>query len=68
MVSVALPSLKQYSGFVPLSDTYPGFLRRVDETLKSKDTNKDQRLQLAKQNTWEHRLEELSKLITSALT
>lgn len=67
VVSTALPSLRQYAEIVPMPETYQGFFRAIDEAIKSEDRNKERRLELAKKNTWEVRLEELSKLITRAL-
>lgn len=67
VVATPLPSLKQFANIVPMPETYQGFVHAITEAVKSGDANKDKRLELAKKNTWEHRLEELSQLITGAL-
>lgn len=68
VVAMALPSLQQFADKVHLAESYQGFIRAVDEAIKSDDPNKaKQRLELARKNTWEHRLEELSRLIETAL-
>ncbi|MCX7766806.1 MAG: hypothetical protein N2246_08915, partial [Candidatus Sumerlaeia bacterium] len=67
VVATPLPSLKQFANIVPMPETYQGFVYAITEAVKTGDTNKDKRLELAKNNTWEHRLEELSQLITEAL-
>ncbi|MCD6386276.1 glycosyltransferase [Candidatus Sumerlaeota bacterium] len=67
VVAMALPSIQKYADIVYLPESYQGFIRAVDEAIKSEDVNKAKRLELARENTWEHRLEELSRLIEAAL-
>jgi glycosyltransferase involved in cell wall biosynthesis len=67
VVSIDLPSLHQYRDIVPLPGTHQAFSRAVDSVIKEEDINRDKRIALAKQNTWEHRLEELSSLIQESM-
>ena len=68
VVASALPSLEPYAPIVPLSSTYQGFLKALDDVLRSEDTTQSQRIELAKTNTWQSRLEELSTLIEKSLS
>ena len=68
VVSMALPSLKQYEGIVSVTETYQGFMRAVDEAVKMPDIKQAQRLELARENTWESRLKEISDLIEEKLS
>ncbi len=66
VVSIGLPALERYSDIVPVPKTQQGFMREVDMAVKEEDTRKQQRLELARRNTWETRLEEISSLIREA--
>jgi glycosyltransferase involved in cell wall biosynthesis len=64
VVATALPSLADYKDYVKLCDTYQGFAMGVREVLKSDtEERRKRRMELARQNTWEQRIEEMSEHI-----
>jgi glycosyltransferase involved in cell wall biosynthesis len=64
IVATALPSLSDYGQAVALCRTYETFAQAVGEAIQSDSEEKQKRrLDLARQNTWEHRLEEMSAAI-----
>lgn len=67
VVTTALPSLEPYAHAVNMSSTYQGFMNAADNILKDGDTMQEERLELAKKNTWNRRLDELSALIEESL-
>jgi len=64
VVSTKLPSLSDYINFVPMANEYSQFINYVKDSLQN-DTleKKSKRIELAKQNTWEDRIEEIDKII-----
>ena len=63
IVSVKLPALRQFSGFVHLADTYDEFIERVEKTLNGEVAPLEKRLSLAKGYTYEARTEKMMQLL-----
>ena len=68
VVTTALPSLKRYTDVVSIADSHEDFLNALKETL-NKDTQeaKHERLRVARENTWENNIDNLSRLVESKL-
>lgn len=60
VITTALPALKKYSGTVRIASSYNEFIQAIESSLcyDSEDL-KEKRLNLARNNTWEHRTEKL---------
>lgn len=63
VVSVALPELEQFDGLVATGKTHVDFVREITRALdQSNQSQTTQRLEFARQNTWQNRVTEFSKL------
>ncbi len=64
VISTPLPSLKNYSKLIPMTGDYPQFVSYIDDALEN-DTpeQKQQRLNLAQENTYEKRIDEMDKIV-----
>jgi len=64
VVSTPLPALSDYSNLIPMTDNYSQFVDYIKDLLQHDSPEKKlMRLELAKQNTWEKRIEEMDKII-----
>lgn len=67
VVSTDLNTLKFAEEFIPLANNYDIFVKLCENYLEHPDENKSQRIELAQNNTWEKRIEEMSKIIEGKL-
>jgi glycosyltransferase involved in cell wall biosynthesis len=68
VVSVSLPELEKFRGKVRIAKDYNDFERLIVEALKRDDSLKSERMDLARQNTWEQRAVQISQIIDEVLT
>jgi len=67
VVSVDIPSLRPFAEVVRIAKDKETFIRCIEEALREDGSLTSRRLGIAKQNTWEVRVEQLSVLIQEAL-
>ncbi|GAX86874.1 conserved hypothetical protein [Lebetimonas natsushimae] len=67
IVSVNLPSLKEYKNICFLSNTYEEFANNINKALKNPNFNLEKRISLAKEFTYEKRTEKMMKIIEGNL-
>jgi glycosyltransferase involved in cell wall biosynthesis len=67
VVSTYLPSLLPYEGLVYISRTHEGFLTNIDRALREPSRLREQRIQIARENSTEHWTNALSEWILSGL-
>lgn len=67
VVSVDIPSVRPFAEVVHIAKDKTTFVRRIEDALREDGRLTSRRLSIAKQNTWEARVEQLSTLIQEAL-
>lgn len=69
VVTTDFPTAREFKDIVYVADRKETFTRRIDEALCEKDDSLYvKRRRTASQNTWDHRVSQLSRLIESRLT
>jgi len=67
VVSVDIPAVRPFAEVVHIAKDKETFIRRIEDALREDGSLTSRRLGIAKQNTWEVRVEQLSVLIQKAL-
>jgi glycosyltransferase involved in cell wall biosynthesis len=63
VVSVRLPELEVYSDICYLADTKEEFSNCIKKSLEEESILKEKRMKVARENSWDERVEEILKLI-----
>lgn len=64
VVSVRLPELEVYSDICYLADTKEEFSNCIKKSLEEESVLKEKRMKVARENSWDERVEEILKLIS----
>jgi len=68
IVSTDLPALEDYKDIIWMAKDYPDFVKGISFLLNyDSETMKAKRVEIACQNTWEHRIESISNIIERTL-
>lgn len=65
IVSTPLPSILPHADLTETASTPDEFVRGIERALADPAARRDQRLALARRNTWDHRIEEMSRALES---
>jgi hypothetical protein len=66
IVSTPLEELLIFKNIIKLADTFPKFITCIQETLSGNNSEAvDQGINLAKQNSWKQRFEEINLILSS---
>jgi glycosyltransferase involved in cell wall biosynthesis len=65
VVSTPVPALKEFAEVVPMASSPEAFLKAIGESIGAKNSEEmqEKRMALARTNTWQHRLEEMSHYV-----
>ncbi|GAB4312268.1 MAG: glycosyltransferase family 1 protein [Candidatus Sumerlaeia bacterium] len=68
VVATALPALLEFAGLIPLTDSPGAFIEAIEGALSGAQNGKQaDRLALARANTWETRIDQMTSLIMARL-
>ncbi|CAN5415918.1 glycosyltransferase family 1 protein [soil metagenome] len=68
VVSSAIPSITGYSPAIKIARTADGWIRAIEDALRDSEDFKAQRIELARRNNWERRIEEMWAEVTKLFT
>lgn len=63
VVSTAMPSVRRFSPLARVADSPEGFVAAVEEALARPDGQSEARMSLARSNSWEQRIDEMSAIL-----